>query len=136
MSQRCRAYALSSEPLGTPLSTPRGNPDISFPALGLPVYSSSEDTCSDLIAIAAQKASVDFLAEVARCEDYANPELAPVVKENLGIVGEEEEEEGGEGVYCRKALGLGAGEKDWRSFEDHTCHTTKIYKSQPYCIYI
>ncbi|KAK0392858.1 hypothetical protein NLU13_2352 [Sarocladium strictum] len=94
LAKRCRAYALSSEPLDTPLSTPRGNPDISFPALGLPVYSSSEDTCSELIAIKAQKASVAYLAEVARCEDYANPEVVPVVRENLGIVGEEEEQGG------------------------------------------
>ncbi|KAH8180156.1 hypothetical protein LIA77_01675 [Sarocladium implicatum] len=81
LKKRCRCYAISDEPIDTPLAGPTGNSARRIPALDMPVYSSGEPAYSDSIAVTAQVSALKYLVEVAASDDFENPEIVVVNEE-------------------------------------------------------
>ncbi|KAI1343579.1 Arb2 domain-containing protein [Xylariaceae sp. FL0016] len=77
LKQRARAYTLASEPLGTPLSGPDGNPrTTTFTQNGCPSFSAGEDVYTERSLVAAHPEVLAWLQEVALAgPDYANPDF-------------------------------------------------------------
>lgn len=67
---------MSSEPLGTPLATARGNPSLSIEPLGCPCFSSGEPHYVELIAIRALEPALAYLEEITVTKGFVNPEMA------------------------------------------------------------
>ncbi|KAH6651908.1 Arb2 domain-containing protein [Truncatella angustata] len=79
LRERARAYATSSEPLGTPLSGPDGNPHTAtFTRIGAPVYSGGEPHFVETLLVHALPHLAGWMLEVTRAgkDSYRNPDVA------------------------------------------------------------
>ncbi|KAI0400053.1 hypothetical protein F4802DRAFT_610390 [Xylaria palmicola] len=79
LKDRARAYVPSSEPLGSVLSGPAGNPHTTtFTALGCPVFSAGEPQHVETLFVASHPAVLGWLQEVADTPAAHGPYRNPV----------------------------------------------------------
>ncbi|KAI1843701.1 hypothetical protein JX266_010147 [Neoarthrinium moseri] len=97
LRKKARAYATSSDPLGTPISGPDGNANTTaFTHLGCPLFSGGEPHYVEALLGACLPHLAGWLAEVARAGrgNYANPTMAVMYADpGLGGDGGDGEEE-------------------------------------------
>ncbi|KAI2627222.1 hypothetical protein GGS21DRAFT_493067 [Xylaria nigripes] len=112
LRDRARAFVPSSEPLGTVLSGPDGNPNTTiFTQLGCPVFSSGEAKHVEMLFISSHTIVLNWLREVALAPaDYRNPEFVvnfadPVVDEVVDWDGSEEIENAATGEIGESEAG-------------------------------
>ncbi|KAH7037223.1 uncharacterized protein B0I36DRAFT_358953 [Microdochium trichocladiopsis] len=95
LRDRARNYALSMEPLNTPISGPDGNTKTTaFTGLGCPVLSSGEPNYTECTLIRAAGAVLDWIQEVSLCTIVADTATTvPNTSSERGSRAHEEEED-------------------------------------------